>query len=359
MKETIMIISFQNQFGYHTDLNNYCKYLKDKFNIIFLSVDEGLEKLTIDNVENIYISNKFKKIKLIYEFYKNIKKINKDRTPKYIFVKYFKGCSLIPATGINLKGCILDIRTGSVYQDNIKRRIENLIIKIESKFFINITVISKEIADLLGLKKAKEIPLGGKVFNGISLNEKLDYKRLDLIYVGTLSGRKIEDTVEAFNVLSNKYKGKSLSYTIITNSESEDEKNKIMKLINENKYNNIRFIGRIQNEKLGEYLKECNVGISYIPITDYYTYQPPTKTYEYLFNGLFTIATNTIANKKIINSYNGILIDDSVESFTNNLDDLYCNKERLNIKRSEIHNTVKENSWENICNDLYNYIISI
>lgn len=38
----------------------------------------------------------------------------------------------------------------------------------------------------------------------------------------------------------------------------------------------------------------------YVPITDYYEYQPPTKTFEYVLSGLLCLATATSSNKEVI-----------------------------------------------------------
>ena len=66
--------------------------------------------------------------------------------------------------------------------------------------------------------------------------------------------------------------------------------------------------GRIDYYKLKPFFDKCNVGVSYIPIRDYYQYQPPTKTFEYGLSGLVTIATETKSNQEVINNCNGILI---------------------------------------------------
>ena len=66
-------------------------------------------------------------------------------------------------------------------------------------------------------------------------------------------------------------------------------------------------------------------------MTKFYDIQTPTKTFEYIISGLFCIATNTTANKNLINKDNGILCDDNATSFSNALMKLY--KFRGSIKQ--------------------------
>lgn len=359
MGKKIMIISFQNQFGYHTDYYNYAKYLSKEYEVIFLSIDEGLEKIEYKNINAIYIKNELNKFKKLYKFTRKIKWIVNEYSPEYILVKYYKGCSFVKAVVSKQNKCIMDIRTASISPNNMKRKIEDKIMKIDGVFFKHKTVITKKIAQKLGFKDVMILPLGGKTFSNVNLEERLNINSLDLVYVGTLNGRKVTDTIEAFNELSSKYNGENLSYTIITNTENNEEYRKVINLIKLNKYRNIKFLGRVQNDMLGEYFKNCNIGISYIPMTDYYNFQPPTKTYEYLFNGLFTIGTNTFENKMILTEKNGILIDDNVESFLDALEYLYLNRSVLDKYRKDIFKSIEEHSWEKICEKLNVYISNL
>ncbi|WP_217077949.1 glycosyltransferase [Clostridium baratii] len=356
MKKKMMIISWQ-QFGYHTDTFNYSKYLNDKMDIYFLSFNEKLPKITIDGVNNIYIPLLKSKIAnriLLYIYC--IFYIIKTKSD-LIFIKYFAGCSLIKKI-FKKKKMIMDIRTLTVSGDKKERNKKDLLMKKESSLFEYITVISENIGEKLNLEKKKVyvLPLGGKSLYKINNNMRVFNDCLSMIYVGVLDNRKIQDTIIAFNKLSEKYKGKKLKYIIIGFANNIDEEKEILKLINENKYNNIKFIGRVPNEELGYYFKNSNVGLSYIPQTDYFNYQPPTKTYEYLFNGLYTIATSTFENKKIINKFNGVLIEDNSKDLYEKLEKLYLNFSIMNVKRNEIVKSIEKYSWKNISNDFFEYI---
>lgn len=354
MVRSIFLISWQ-QFGYHTDMFNYCKYLKQKSNITFISFDHSLPRIQEEGINIIYVpihkSKIINRIVLYLYIFYYIIKINPDIT----IIKYFRGCSVIKSIMINRK-IILDIRTATVCIDKKERVKKDYQITKESRKFKYITVINENIAKRLNIEvdSYKVLPLGGKTMISIDKKQDIFSEGLSLIYVGTLDGRRIQDTIIAFNKLSEKYGGKNLNYIIIGFSNDKDEENKIKSLINQNKYNNIKFLGRIPNEDLGYYFENSNVGISYIPKTEYFNFQPPTKTYEYLFNGLYTFATDTEENKKIIKDYkNGKLIDDNPESLYIALDELYKSYKDIKLTRKDIIESVKNNSWENICDKLY------
>lgn len=239
------------------------------------------------------------------------------------------------------------------------RSYNNKILK-ESEVFENITIITDEVRKLLKIPedKCNILPLGGKTLIKLEddLNLDLD-KKISLIYVGTFTRRRIIDTVKAFNKLSEKYNGENLEYKLIGFFENDIDEKMLLEEINKNQFNNIKYLGRVKNEELGKYFLESNIGVAFIPITEYFTNQPATKTYEYLFNGLFVIATSTIENQKVVNNKNGILIDDTEEAFYDALEYLYNNK--VSFSRREIINTINNNSWENISLELGKYFNNI
>ncbi|BBO82764.1 hypothetical protein DSCO28_33300 [Desulfosarcina ovata subsp. sediminis] len=76
----------------------------------------------------------------------------------------------------------------------------------------------------------------------------------------------------------------------------------------------VQFTGRIEHCELVDYFGASDIGISYIPINENYTYNPPVKTFDYLSCSLPTIATQTISNGKIITDRdNGLLTSDSID----------------------------------------------
>ena len=106
--------------------------------------------------------------------------------------------------------------------------------------------------------------------------------------------------------------------------------------------------GRKNHVELIPYLNRCNIGVAYVPITDYYKYQPATKIIEYVLSGLVCIATNTHENKYLINSINGILCNDTARDFALKLNELSKNLKKLDSQT--IRNSLIQHEWQSIVN---------
>lgn len=117
----------------------------------------------------------------------------------------------------------------------------------------------------------------------------------------------------------------------------------------------VTFYGRVAHHQLTPFFDKCNVGVSFVPMTEYYEHQPPTKTYEYVLSGLYCIATATYCNKQLIDSRNGVLIKDNAESFADALSEIYNN--RANIKEQEIRDSLKDSTWKNIVKNILKPIL--
>lgn len=102
--------------------------------------------------------------------------------------------------------------------------------------------------------------------------------------------------------------------------------------------------GFVPYDQLHSYFQKSKVGISYVPITDQYTDQPPTKTYEYLLSGLPVIGTATNANKELICSDNGILIEDNSKDISIAMEKMFSNY--LAFDRKKIQENSRHFSWE-------------
>lgn len=190
-------------------------------------------------------------------------------------------------------------------------------------------------------KEVFYLPLGA---DQISSTAK-DFSVLRLLYVGTLQNRRIMDTINGVELFIKKYPNTTLTYDIVGSDPNGVELQKIKDYVASNhldKY--IKIHGLVPHNHLQLFFDECNIGVSYVPITDYYQYQPPTKTYEYAFSGLATIATSTISNEEIINQENGLLIKDTPQDFCNGIEKIM----NMKFDSDTIRETVKEYSWTNI-----------
>lgn len=348
MKKLLFISS--NQYGSNTDMMKYCLYLSDFYDITFLCYHH-MEQPIIhpdDNKFNvIYIENYrpglISKLRLVYHGKKYIKKIN----PDVILINFFPFCSLFNYI-VRGKKIIIDIRSGCVEESKIIRTIKDMIRSFEANRFKYISVISKGLMEKLKLDESKTtiLPLGAD--RAIDINESLaEMYCMNLLYVGTFYQRKIEDTINGFKLFYDEYQDKiSCTYTIIGFGEERDEEN-IHDLINKLDLSNVvSFVGRKNHKELPPYYLSHNIGVSYIPITEYFQNQPPTKTYEYIQNGLICIATKTNENSKVINDSNGILIEEGPDAFYHGLKHVYYHLKEYD--RTKIMINSEQYNWRSI-----------
>ncbi|MCM2285986.1 MAG: glycosyltransferase [Desulfobacula sp.] len=227
--------------------------------------------------------------------------------------------------------------------------------RLESIFFRHVTVISRSLARKLRIEnKAKILPLGS-----LPITEQVkQFDSLDLIYVGTLSKRNIEKTVTGFaNFLKTVPQPEKYSYTIIGSGYKGEEDHLRSLAAEYGIESQVRVTGYIPFTELDGYFAKANIGVSFIPITPYFDAQPPTKTFDYLLSGMAVIGTATTENKLYINDSNGVLIDDSAESFKNGLHRI---QGRINEFSSEtIRKNAQKYHWQHIVHGLEKYLLKI
>ncbi len=353
-KKNILFIT-SAQFGYHTDSYFYAELLSKHFNVFYLGYDHGNPCFESKNVHVFHVPFKLGKIKSRIAMMRLASSLNKKEKFVYTMIFYFTFSSL-------LKLCvrdsiqIMDIRTSFVFNSKLKRDLYNQLMCLETRFFKHVTIISKSLQNYLKIKKNLHVlPLGAPDF---VTNEK-EYSSLKIMYVGTFYDRNIEQTVFGFQrFLIGAGFPKGVKYTII-GFGSEEEKSRIKDAIIDNNLEEyIDYKGEIRYPSLTSYFLESNVGISFIPLTSYYDCQPPTKTFEYLLNGMVVLATRTSENALVINQSNGVLIGDSAKEFSEGLTELY--RRRNTFDSSLIKQKASTFTWEYIVeNNLYPYLDSL
>ena len=342
MKKKILFIN-QAQFGYHVNSSQVCKYLKTDFDVSYLCCDNKKFKIQESNINIIYVPTNGNKLKRNIRFILSILKILNQQKFSLVFTSYFKGSSIIAILNNNKHPLHLDISTGNVSKSKVSRTFYNNILLFESLFFKSISIISEGLRKSLKINShAFILPLGA---NPVSVNRHSTHK-IHLLYVGTLTYRRIEETVEGLKIYLHKYPLADIHYTIIGDGWFEEDQIIKSKIIQLDLQNYITMTGYIPNDELKSYYEKCNIGITYIPITSYFEYQPSTKTYEYLMAGMPVIATKTYENKKIVNKFNGTLIDDNPESFADGI--TYMDNQMNQLGDSIIRETVSEFEWEKI-----------
>jgi Glycosyl transferases group 1 len=332
-----------SQFGYHSDTYYYCKYLQNDFKITYLCWDYNHPKIDIENVNVVYISRTGKKIIRYWKFIQGAIKYIEKNKPDIVFIKYFRLSSLVKLLTSHKLQFVLDIRTAGVHSSYFKRLFYNSFIYLDQLFFNSITIISEGLIKKLALKKNKctIIPLGAEIIS----NTEKNFTNLNLLYIGTLSNRKLEITVEGIAVFL-KQNEVEIYYDLVGSGDSYSLRKIKLAIEKYGLKKIVRLHGRIPHNELKDYLDNSSIGVSFIPLTDYYQHQPPTKTYEYLLSGLAVIATDTFENRRIITTKNGILINDDAMSFARSLKQLKENSNKFNS--FEIRNTNLQLTWENI-----------
>lgn len=341
MKPKILIVS-PVQFGYSPSIYYYCKYLKSNYSIFCICWDHGLNRIEMSGVSIQYISRKPGIVRVWRLINAVLESSMLQET--IIFISYFKGISTAIHFLRKNNPMVLDIRTGSIEARCLKRCIQDSILKIESKFFKNILVLSKSLSEKLKLSyKANIIPLGADIIS----STKKTFESLHLLYVGTLFNRNIEVTIHGFKLFYDAFKDQpSTTYTIIgsgPNSEVWD----LRRLVSGYGLSGVvKITGNIPHTDLAPYFDTCNIGVSYVPLTDYYDCQPVTKTFEYLLSGIPVIATRTSENKKVIHPENGVVVGETAENFYTGLREIF--EKRQLFDSATIRNTAMSYTWESI-----------
>jgi glycosyltransferase involved in cell wall biosynthesis len=353
IKKKLLIID-KSQFGYHTDSYKYCQYLKNNFDITYICFDVNQKKKKEDGIKILYVPHKGSFLQKGINYIRFCRRYIKNNQTDLIFVVYFQMASLLSLT-LPAKKFILDIRTGSDDKNIVKRKIFDLIMRFESRFFKHITIVTECLGKKLRLKAAKYhiLPLGSDT---LSTTEK-SFETIKLLYVGTLYVRNIHETVLGLSYFIKKLDRQDVVITYdIFGFGTKGEENLLKKTISKtNLESTVKFHGRKNHDELKPYFDHCNIGVSYIPIIDYFQCQPPTKTFEFINAGLPCIATSTKENKRLITQENGLLCKDTASSFSETLMKFFISRNTYDSKR--IRESLKSHSWENIVqNNLLVYL---
>jgi len=350
-----LLIINPRQFGYHLGTYYHCKWAHADFRITYHGFDAGEPKLALDGITVDYVPRRGN---LLARYLRFLRSCMTECRKGYdvILVKYFPGCSVLRV--LNPRGrLVLDIRTGSVALHPRKRRWLDRILRLESLFFRHVAIISESLADKLGLDKGNVhiLPLGA---DPVETSRKT-FSSLHFLYVGTLSGRRIEDTIMGFHrFYLEAGRTADMTYEIIGDGH-RGELDQLRALVKELGLDRVVSLpGYIHHRELASHYERCNAGVSYVPIDDIYDCQPPTKTFEYLLAGMPVIATSTRENASVITEHNGVLIDDTPEGFYEGVKALARN--RGTYDSDAIRTDALRYSWETIVHsNLVPYLRSV
>jgi len=307
MKPRLIIVS-PRQYGYQTDYLKYVEYLPEKYRVVFLCLDQGENRFACNNAEIRYIKagNKFTS----YLFFLIYSVLYIAFHSGKVMTTNFKGCRHLKRI-LFWRKMVVNIRTVSVDKNIEIAKANNLRIRKDVLPFDRIIMISKGGAEQLNLPMSK-VDIVGLGADVISDTPKT-YDQLRLLYVGTLNNRDIIKTVRGFHRYLVESKDDVATYDIIGDGE---ELQQIVEYVAKNHLEDqIHIHGRKRYDELRPFFDQCNIGVSFVPITEAYKYQPPTKTFEYMNSGLFTIATRNQVHIDTVPVGSGILIQDSADDF--------------------------------------------
>ncbi|MGB6120605.1 MAG: glycosyltransferase [Bacteroidota bacterium] len=342
-----LLIVDQHQFGYLTDTYKYCFHLRDAWDITVLCWDYGSKEVSLDGVRVLYVSREGGKPKRLARFVRAAMREVRSARYDIVFCVYFLGCSLLRAAR-KKQPIIMDIRTGSDRGGALRNRFDDEMLRLESRVFDMVTIVSESLRRKLRLPPAKchLLPLGG---DAMDISPK-EFDGLHLFYVGTLFRRNIHKTVEGLDRVYREVGGElDVSYDIVGDGLDE-EKEELERAIGRSVCREaIHYHGPIPNAELRPFLERCNVGVAFVPLEDYYQCQPSTKVFEYLLSGMPVLATSTDENRAIITEENGVLFNDTAEGFADGVRSLL--RILPGFESSRLKLTVRGYAWTSIVNE--------
>ncbi|GAB6640505.1 glycosyltransferase [Bacillus cereus] len=364
MKKILLIP--KSQYGYNTDYYKMASYLsKQNIQVDILCFDNNLPKIEPPkNVNVIYVKRKKNKIFNYVQYSIEAIKYILKRRKKYSWILIsgtIEYCGKIPMLLKRLTPqtkWIMDIRTCAVFTSEKKRDFYDNAMKWSVKFFDHITIISDLLANRLKINKYTLLPLGAERMVNIE-EKKFEKNKIKFLYVGTFENRNIENLIKAYDEFCSKDSTDiQTSLDIVGFAHTRIHQERVEEAIkNANFKDRIIYHGRKNHDEIIGLFSEATIGFSYIPITDYYDVQPPTKTYEYIINGMICIGTNTKANTQIITEENGILVNEDIDSVVKGIQKIVHDLSKYSP--ISVSKTVEEYEWDKIEERFYKYLKKI
>lgn len=272
------------------------------------------------------------RLKYLWKAARIMSQFKVDLVHTYAFV----GAGLLPwLAGRRRSIWLYDCQTSAIKPPLLG--LQNWLIRIESYSFDAVTVLSNGIRDIVfgpGHPVAAIVPLGADLQHfrarlpNPALRARYDIAETDCVftYCGTLDhNRKMEKLLAAFALLAETEATPKL-LIVGDGSALNDLKELAHKLKLEKR---IVFTGIVPYCEIPEYLAITTVALAFISMDACFEHQPPTKTAEYLAQGLPVIATDTAGNRVFIRQdFNGLLCTDDAEACSQAMLDLVCDPVR-------------------------------
>ena len=239
--------------------------------------------------------------------------------------------------------------------------LQNWLIRMESRGFDAITVLSTGIRDIVfgpGTPVAAIVPLGADFerFQPMApdrtLMSRLGISAADyvLCYCGTLDhNRRMDKLIDAFAFTARQ--DDSARLLVIGDGSALGElKEQVRRLQLDHR---VVFTGLVPYPEIPTYLGIATIGLAFISMEACFEHQPPTKTVEYLAQGLPVIASDTAGNRVFIrHDVNGVLSIDKPEAYGQAMLDLIRDSARRQRIAASARDSVKGFDWSEIVRTL-------
>lgn len=314
MKKLLIIAPYQ--FGELSDCYYWAKYaVKEGWNVSYLGyrykermIKErscpGVRIIGVRHFASRFIHGTYFLLRIILEILLN--------RHENVIVCRFPHCEIIPKI-FKTRNIILDVRTLSVSKNETEREIADSKLREIIKCFPKCSVISEGVGSKLS-GCISILPLGAEP---ISVKNK-SFREMRLFYIGTFNNRDLDVFIEGLAKFQ-KITSINCTFDIIGGGTKEEEK-KVVDAVKRLGVENVTLHGYMTHEEAVPLFEKCNIGVCYVPMTEYYDFQPPTKLYEYLLSGMACIVTRTSSNMEVMDDYIlGVSVYDNVNSVCDGL----------------------------------------
>lgn len=344
MKRLLIVAPYQ--FGELSDCYYWAKYARKDYDIFYMGYRQRHSKMTRMHLDGVKIWEpvKFRNTKLfgLYFYLRVIMKILALGI-NHIIICNMPYAELLPRV-FKRKNIVFDIRTLSVSSDHKVRLNADAATRRRASNFHKVSVISEGIMDKLSLQNACLLPLGAEE---ISLTGKR-FDLMRLMYIGTFNGRNLDVFLEGLLMFKNKT---HIPFTFDIIGTGDIKTTQKMKQVASQIGEEVKFHGYLNHEESRCFFDKCNVGVCYVPMTEYYEYQPATKLYEYFLSGMACVATSTFAIKRDMLLDCGTLAEDNASSVCKSLEKLYGNFSMYNS--TEIRRKAQAFHWRTIVDNCF------
>jgi len=273
-----------------------------------------------------------------------------------VHIYAFVGAGFLPLLG-KRKGTrwLYDCQTSAIKPPLLG--LQNWLIKFESHSYDAITVLSEGIRDIVfgpGMPVAAIVPLGAD-FDRFqprppdqTLMAQLNIAATDCIlsYCGTLDhNRRMDKLIEAFALVARQDNAAKLMIIGDGSALGElKEQARNLKLDDR-----VLFTGLIPYDEIPAHLSITAIGLAFISMDACFEHQPPTKTVEYLAQGLPVIATDTAGNRLFVqHNVNSVLSADSPQAYGRAMLDLVRDTDRRQRLAAAARDSVRDFDWGEI-----------